>query len=143
MNSEMLSTIYNNKKYNAKILNIEKKGDYVHIYVDTDMTSIFAYPAEINYKIKDELQLLFLYDLSDFDWNRGGVNIKQKNILLLSNNSFNIINSISEIHTIKNNKEYSAKILDIKKHGDYIHVITDMADASIFAYPAKIKYTLK
>ena len=72
-----------------------------------------------------------------------GINIQKKNILLFSHNIYPLIKSINEIRTVYDNKEYTAKILDIQKHGDYIHVITDMADASVFAYPAKIQYTLK
>lgn len=141
-NSKELVTYDNGKEYKAKILNMRREGIYVYAYTDLESADKFAYPAKIKYVIKDELNDISIYNLTDGHW-KSGVNINNKNILLLGYSALPLMKKIKEIKVQKNNKEYTAKILDIQKHGDYIHVITDMADASVFAYPAKIQYTLK
>lgn len=92
-------------------------------------------------RLKDIPKIINAANFSNDSWTKGVYN-HNKGILIMKADYLYLMSNVRSIH-IQGYKNYNAKILAVKKQGNYIYVFTDKQDASIFAYPAKIDYELK
>lgn len=142
---EQIDTLKVNRNgidYTAKIKEIKHIGKYVHVIIDNECAPQFAHPAYIDFTLKQNHIPLQISNITDINWVKGVLQ-KDKHILVMDEEYYELMKLVEKISVMDKGKLYTANIQQIKIEGNYIHVITNISDASVFAYPAKIDYELK